>query len=61
MINRRELKGERSPEESEQSHYVITPNTELQYNQINKEFEKMIGCQVRLVSFVWGTVFRLCY
>lgn len=48
MINRRELKGERSPEDHDASHYVITPNTELQYNQINKEFEKMIGCQVRL-------------
>jgi len=48
MINRRELKGERSPDDNDQSHYVITPNTELQYNQINKEFEKMIGCQVRL-------------
>lgn len=49
MINRRELKGERSPDDHEQGHYVLTPNTELQYNQINKEFEKMIGCQVRLV------------
>jgi len=48
MINRRELKGERSPDDHEQGHYVLTPNTELQYNQINKEFEKMIGCQVRL-------------
>ena len=36
-----------------QSHYVITPNTELQYNQINKEFEKMIGCQVRLVCMLY--------
>lgn len=46
MINRRELKGERSPDDHDQSHYVITPSAELQFNHINKEFEKMINCRV---------------